>query len=56
MIQVYNRKTNKYDTEDVAGEKYIKIAKEILSLESNLKKELFDISNMKKDENIKENV
>ncbi len=24
MIQVYNRKTNKYDTEDVAGEKYIK--------------------------------
>ena len=24
MIQVYNRKTNKYDTEDVAGGKYIK--------------------------------
>lgn len=28
MIQVYNRKTNKYDTEDVAGEKYIKWAYE----------------------------
>lgn len=24
MIQVYNRKTNKYDTENVAGDKYIK--------------------------------
>ena len=24
MIQVYNRQTNKYDIEDVAGEKYIK--------------------------------
>ena len=23
MIQIYNRKTNKYDTEAVAGEKYI---------------------------------
>ena len=28
MIQVYNRKTNKYDTENVAGEKYIKWAYE----------------------------
>ena len=28
MIQVYNRQTNKYDTEDVAGEKYIKWAYE----------------------------
>ena len=24
MIQIYNRKTNKYDTENVAGGKYIK--------------------------------
>ena len=23
MIQIYNRKTNKYDTEAVAGEKYL---------------------------------
>ncbi|MCI9069378.1 phosphatidylserine decarboxylase [Clostridium sp.] len=28
MIQVYNRKTNKYDTENVAGDKYIKWAYE----------------------------
>ena len=28
MIQIYNRKTNKYDTEAVAGEKYINWAYE----------------------------
>lgn len=28
MIQIYNRQTNKYDTEDVAGERYIKWAYE----------------------------
>ena len=28
MIQIYNRQTNKYDTEDVAGGKYIKWAYE----------------------------
>ena len=28
MIQIYNRKTNKYDTENVAGGKYIKWAYE----------------------------
>ena len=25
MIQIYNRRTNKYDTEAVAGEKYINL-------------------------------
>ena len=54
-VTLFNRSTSPLSL-TYAGEKYIKIAKEILSLESNLKKELFDISNMKKDENIKENV
>ena len=46
-VTLFNRSTSPLSL-TYAGEKYIKIAKEILSLESNLKKELFDISNMKK--------
>lgn len=46
-VTLFNRSTSPLSL-TYAGEKYVKAAKEILALESNLKKELFDISSMKK--------
>lgn len=46
-ISLFDRSTNPLSL-TYAGEKYVKTAKEILTLEHNLRKELTDVSNMKK--------
>ena len=46
-VSLFDRSTNPISL-TYAGEKYVETAKKILSLESNLKKELIDISTMKK--------
>ncbi len=46
-ISLFDRSTNPISL-TYAGEKYVETAKKILSLESNLRKELMDISDMKK--------
>lgn len=46
-ISLFDRSTNPLSL-TYAGEKYVKTAKEILTLEHNLRKELIDVSNMKK--------
>lgn len=46
-ICLFDRSTNPLSL-TYAGEKYVETAKKILNLESNLRKELVDISNMKK--------
>lgn len=46
-VSLFNRSTNPISL-TYAGEKYVATAKEILNLDNNLKKELSDISSMKK--------